>query len=149
MCIISRADLFSYPPKIEDFGGNKRGVILVMNRNWNKINSSTWANARKMRKELTTSEFKFWQLVHEAFPNIKFRRQHAIGPYIIDFCCLSHNLCIEIDGESHFTKEIIALDRKRTDFLISHGWNVLRFSNLDIQTNIDGVIQEIALHLKE
>lgn len=73
--------------------------------------------------------------------SIHFRQQHAIGPYIVDFCAVKEKLVIELDGSQHFNRE--AYDRERTRFLNSKGYKVIRIWNNDVMNEIDGVIQMI------
>jgi very-short-patch-repair endonuclease len=70
----------------------------------------------------------------------KFRRQHPIGDFIIDFACTEHQLAIEVDGGQHSDN---STDERRTAWLQSHGWKLLRFWNNDVLTNTNGVIETI------
>ena len=73
----------------------------------------------------------------------KFRRQHAIGSYIVDFVCLPSRLIIEVDGDSHGNDLREALDSKRTAYLEKLGFRVLRFWNEYVLTDIDNVTETI------
>jgi very-short-patch-repair endonuclease len=73
----------------------------------------------------------------------KFRRQHVIGRYIVDFVCLGSRLVIEVDGDSHGDDEAEALDSARTVWLQTLGFRVIRFWNYDVLTNIDGIVESI------
>ena len=73
----------------------------------------------------------------------KFRRQHSVGYYILDFYCPSERLAIELDGDSHFTDEALKYDRERTAFLNSLNIRVLRFLNTDVYTCIESVCEKI------
>ncbi|MFH1766712.1 MAG: endonuclease domain-containing protein [Patescibacteria group bacterium] len=77
----------------------------------------------------------------------KFRRQHGIGPYIVDFYCPAHKMAIEVDGDTHYSVEEKQKDELRTQFLNKNSISVLRFTNLDIFESIDGVIGKIKNHL--
>jgi very-short-patch-repair endonuclease len=66
-----------------------------------------------------------------------------IGRHIVDFACLSVRLVVEVDGGQHFTQGGIVDDRRRDQWLMSQGFQVLRFSNLDVLTNLDGVLETI------
>jgi very-short-patch-repair endonuclease len=82
--------------------------------------------ARRLRKDQTDSEAKLWKLLRsKQLENFKFRRQHIIGPYIADFCCLSAKLIIELDGAQH--AERVPYDEARTYYLENQGYKVLRF----------------------
>ena len=73
----------------------------------------------------------------------KFRRQHSIGGYIVDFYCPSKKLVIEIDGKEHSKKENKEYDKIRTDYFAGLDINVLRFTNAEINTNIENVVDGI------
>jgi very-short-patch-repair endonuclease len=83
----------------------------------------------------------------------KFRRQHPIKIFIIDFYCARAKLLIEIDGESHFQKAQMEYDQVRTDYLETLGYKVIRFTNDDVRYNVQSVvvriIEEVEARLKE
>ena len=84
----------------------------------------------ELRKNLTPAEASFWNLVKNSRLNgRKFRRQHSIGPYILDFYCPSEKLAVELDGAKHYTAGGAEYDRQRTAYLTSQGIIVLRFEN--------------------
>jgi very-short-patch-repair endonuclease len=96
--------------------------------------------AGELRKESTPAERKLWAYIRNAQLNdVKFRRQHAIGNYVVDFCSPKHKLIIEPDGSQHQDQE--EYDTERTTFLKSRGYRVLRFWNNDVMNDIDGVIE--------
>lgn len=100
--------------------------------------------ARKLRKNQTPQEEKLWQLLrNQQLQGLKFRRQYPIGEFIVDFVCKEIKLVIEIDGGQHNLVENIELDTKRSNFLLSKGYRVLRFWNNDIDNNLDGVYETI------
>jgi very-short-patch-repair endonuclease len=70
----------------------------------------------------------------------KFRRQHPIGDFIVDFACTEHQLVIEVDGGQHSDN---SADERRTACLQSHGWKLLRFWSNDVLANTNGVIETI------
>ncbi len=72
-----------------------------------------------------------------------FRRQVPIGPYIADFCCLKAKLVIEVDDNQHGIDANIASDAKRTAYLVSQGFSVLRFSNREVMTETASVLEAI------
>ncbi len=78
---------------------------------------------------------------------LKFRRQHAIGPYIADFVCLERRLVVEVDGGQH--AEVAARDAARSAFIAEHGFHVIRFWNSEVLENTRGVVDEIADALRE
>jgi len=96
--------------------------------------------ARHLRKHQTDAERKLWRelrnLKHSGF---HFRRQAPIGPYVADFICYALKLVIEIDGGQHNETEGITSDERRTAWLETQGYQVLRFWNNDVISNLDGV----------
>ncbi len=105
--------------------------------------------ARNLRKNSTIQEKRLWNIIKNRQINgYKFKRQVPVGEYIVDFMCAEINLVIEIDGGQHNKPDNIEHDNKRTEFLNSKGYKVLRFWNNDIYENIDGVIAEIEKYLK-
>ena len=100
-------------------------------------------NARKNRLNMTDAEQLLWEYLKSWPRPYRFRRQHIIGDYIVDFACLANNLVIEVDGEYHFTDEQMKLDKMRTDFLEKVGFHVMRFTNKQIIENVDDVIKQI------
>ena len=91
---------------------------------------------------MTEQERKLWYDFLRTLP-CRFRRQRVIGRYIVDFYCSEKNLAIEIDGSQHYEEENIIKDMKRTEFLRSKGVTVLRYTNLDIEKNFEGVCEDI------
>jgi adenine-specific DNA-methyltransferase len=106
------------------------------NRDKNRILHS---RARQMRHEPTTAELKFWYAVRDRrLEGLKFRRQVPIGPYIVDFLCAEHRLIVEIDGGQHNENP---RDQARDATLSAHGYRILRFWNVDVMENMDGVVE--------
>jgi very-short-patch-repair endonuclease len=107
------------------------------------------ADARKMRREMTEAERQLWyNLRHRlALKNTHFRRQVPIGRYIADFCCLGGKIIIEVDGGGHFNDEAENSDKARTFYLNNQGFDVLRFSNRSVFTEMDDVIATIVAAL--
>ena len=107
--------------------------------------STSIANAKENRKDQTETEKIIWQHVRAKQLGYKFRRQHPIDKYIVDFVCIEKKLVIEIDGEIHnFQKKE---DTMRTEELIKQGFKVIRFKNEEIITEIDNVIRVIKSEL--
>jgi len=101
------------------------------------------ARARKLRRNRTEAELAVWaRLRRKQLNGIRFRQQVPVGPYIVDFLCLSHRLIVEIDGGQHATQ--ILKDDRRTRWLESQRFTVLRFWNNDVSGNLDGVIETIS-----
>ena len=100
--------------------------------------------ARKLRQNQTPQETKMWNILrNQQIKGCKFRRQYPIGEYIVDFVCKEIKLIIEIDGGQHNTPEQINYDKKRTKYLNSKGYKVLRFWNNEIDKNLEGVYKKI------
>ncbi len=99
---------------------------------------------RKLRTAMTSAENKLWlRLRGRQINGLKFRRQHGIGPYIVDFYCSEKELVIEVDGDVHAYEEQIAIDREREDYLKSLGLQIVRYNNWDISTNLKGVVEDL------
>ena len=99
--------------------------------------------ARESRQPQTPAEATLWKHLRNRNLEHKFRRQHTIQSFIIDFYCAEVKLCIEIDGDTHLTKEQEEYDMTRTEYLESLGRKVIRFTNNDVRFNIHAVVQEI------
>ncbi|MCL2887787.1 MAG: endonuclease domain-containing protein [Elusimicrobia bacterium] len=91
--------------------------------------------ARANRKNPTKQEHKIWNLLKNRVVGYKFRRQHKVGNYIVDFICIEKNLIIECDGGQHNSE----VDKERDEFLKSKGYKILRLWNIDIDRNMEGV----------
>jgi very-short-patch-repair endonuclease len=101
---------------------------------------SSIKRARRMRGEPTRAEEKLWAILRgRRYRVIKFRRQHAIGPYVADFACVNARLVIEVDGPSHDQPEQAAFDAKRTSDLEAWGWRVARIPNDHIFVGGDAI----------
>ena len=111
-------------------------------------NKVTHKDLRKdLRKNSTNPEQRLWQKIRSNQLGFKFRRQHGIGRYIVDFYCADLNLIIEIDGDSHFTTDAMEYDFERNEFMEGLGIKVLRFTNDQINQSLDEVLSEIAKSL--
>ena len=90
-----------------------------------------------MRREPTEPEKRLWRhLSHSSLGGYKFRRQAAIPPFIVDFFCPSKGLVVEVDGETH----VGVADARRDAALAARGFTVVRFTNDEVMTNVDGVL---------
>ena len=93
---------------------------------------------------MTPPEARLWQVLKgRQLAGLKFRRQHPIGPYVLDFCCPEAKLAVEVDGMGHFEPEQSLNDRQRDDWLQRQGLTVLRIAAEDVRTNLDGVAVQI------
>ena len=104
--------------------------------------------AESMRKNPTEAESAMWEMLKGKNLDAKFRRQHIIGDYIVDFVCLDSQLVVEIAGGYHNDHEQKECDRQRTNFLQSKGFSVLRFTNEEVLGNSDETIGIIKNALK-
>jgi very-short-patch-repair endonuclease len=112
--------------------------------------SKTKQTRRNLRADMTEPEQKMWHMLRaRRLEGFKFRRQHGIGPYIVDFFCPSLKLVVEIDGDSHFSPDAEQYDRKRTEYLKSCGMDVIRFTNLEVRLNPEAVVEDIYRHMLE
>lgn len=102
--------------------------------------------ARELRKEPTPAESKLWAYLRGDQLGVNFRRQHAIGKYVPDFCCIKKKLIIELDGSQHLEQE--TYDAERTEYFKSLGYRVIRFWNHEVMNNINGVIRAIQIALE-
>lgn len=92
---------------------------------------------------MTEPEQRLWKMLRGETLGVKFRRQFGIGPYIADFYSPRNKVVIEIDGESHASPEGQTYDHDRDTFMINLGIRVLRFTNHEVLTNIDGVLARV------
>jgi ATP-dependent DNA helicase RecQ len=99
--------------------------------------------ARELRQPQTPAEATLWRYLRNRNLKYKFRRQHPIDFFIIDFYCAEAKLLIEIDGDSHLVKEQMEYDKARTGYLEERGYKVIRFTNNDVRYNINAVADEI------
>jgi very-short-patch-repair endonuclease len=105
---------------------------------------------RYLRNHMTDEELILWsKLKNSQLNGFKFRRQHSIGNYILDFYCPIKHLGIEIDGGQHYETEKIKYDENRTNYLISLNIRIIRFTNIEIKKNINGVLNKILLILND
>jgi very-short-patch-repair endonuclease len=111
---------------------------------WKGAPASGFLKAQSLRVTMTEAEVHLWErLKSNQFQELKFRRQHPVGIYIVDFYCHQHKLIIEVDGGYHNTLEQIEKDQKRTDFLSFQGLRVIRFTNELVLTEIDVILEKI------
>jgi crossover junction endodeoxyribonuclease RuvC len=99
--------------------------------------------ARALRLNSTEVEKRLWQRLRDRQLGVKFRRQHPLNGYILDFACEERKLAIELDGGQHTHESNNIQDEKRTRTLATSGWRILRFWNNDVIENIEGVLETI------
>ena len=106
-----------------------------------RSNPKTKHYAIQLRKESTPAERKLWSRIRNDQLGVTFRRQHAVGNYIPDFCSPKAKLIIEMDGSQHLNQQ--EYDNERTKYFESIGYKVIRFWNNSVMNDIDGVIRAI------
>jgi len=101
--------------------------------------------ARRLRQEATPAERVLWQgLRGGRLAGLKFRRQHAVGPFVLDFFCPKHKLVVEVDGAVHNTPDQRERDAGRDERLQLAGCRVLRLRNAEVLGDLDAVVEKIA-----
>ena len=105
--------------------------------------------AQYNRNHPTEAESLLWEHLRAGALGVSFKRQHVIGDYIADFICLSQKLIIELDGAYHNTPKQELNDQQRTEWLESKGYCVIRFTNEELFSNIDKVLETIKDNLYE
>jgi very-short-patch-repair endonuclease len=131
-----------------------RGEVEVNLPNFYTTDATTWTKhkpfARENRKNSTEAENKLWQLLRgKQLGGFKFRRQHAIQNYIVDFVNIDSKLVVELDGEIHQINDNPKYDEYRTQILNEEGFRVLRFDNEYVLENVNEVLREIFKYLKD
>ncbi len=112
-----------------------------------RTSPKTFTNSYELRHHMTDAENKLWQVLRShRLEAIHFRRQHAIGQYVVDFCAPRQKLIIELDGGQHLEQQ--EYDAERSAYLESKGYRIVRFWNNDVFDNLDGIVSVIleALH---
>jgi very-short-patch-repair endonuclease len=108
-----------------------------------RIHPVILAHAREMRHPQTPAEATLWHALRNRRTGFKFRRQHPIYRFIIDFYCAKAKLLIEIDGESHLEQSQAEYDQVRTEYLEALGYKIIRFTNNDVRYNLNAVANKI------
>ncbi|MBT3313853.1 MAG: endonuclease domain-containing protein [Anaerolineae bacterium] len=103
--------------------------------------------AANLRKNMTLAEGKLWAYLKKNQLGFRFRRQHAIGNFIVDFCCIKKKIIVELDGSQHL--DLQEYDEDRTKYLKSRGYRVIRFWNNDVMNDTEGVILSITYALEK
>ena len=141
------------PPSLKGEGLKTRGFLLPRGGKEGEGDKTTHAfgnlsavsesnRAKTLRREGTEAERILWmRLRNRQLRGRKFRRQHPVGPYIVDFVCLEQSLIVEIDGGQHAVEH--SRDAKRAAWLEAEGYRVLRFWNNEVLENLNGVLKAI------
>lgn len=106
-----------------------------------RSNPKTKHNAIQLRKKSTPAERKLWSRIRNDQLGVTFRRQHAIGSYIPDFCSPKAKLILELDGSQHLDQK--EYDEERTKYFEARGYRVLRFWNRDVMKDMENVLKVI------
>ncbi|MDF0487790.1 endonuclease domain-containing protein [Sphingomonas sp. H39-1-10] len=97
---------------------------------------------RAARRDMTESEKRLWSAIrNRKLANAKFRKQTWLGEFLVDFYCAEAKLAVEVDGDSHAHQQVY--DERRTSWLEAEGFRVIRFSNNEVMTNLEGVADAI------
>jgi very-short-patch-repair endonuclease len=126
-------------------------TLMAWNReNPNPPSTSAASNAPRLRKSMTDAERRLWAALRKEMPETPgthFRRQMAIGPYVVDFVCLRHRLIVEVDGKFHDVPDQRLRDAERDAYLRSENFRVLRFSNEKVMREMPSVLRNLAVAL--
>jgi very-short-patch-repair endonuclease len=110
--------------------------------------ASIYQHAKDLRHSQTKAEQKLWTLLrNKQLKGKKFRRQHAIADYVVDFYCHECTLAVELDGNYHNSEESKEYDKARTVFLNESGITVLRFWNEEVIKEVERALEKIAFYL--
>jgi very-short-patch-repair endonuclease len=107
-------------------------------------NALALTRRRELRRQATDVEKILWRCLRSRqLLGMKFRRQHSVGPYIVDFFCAEIGLAVEADGGQHFTVEGLLRDERRSEYLAAQGVRVLRFSNRELLEELGAVLEAL------
>ncbi|HRO33482.1 MAG TPA: endonuclease domain-containing protein [Brevundimonas sp.] len=105
---------------------------------------ATVAKARSLRRKMTLPEVLVWNAIRgRRMDDVRFRRQHPLGPYILDFYCEDARLAVEIDGQGHEHPDAAAHDERRTEWLHRNDVAVMRIAARDVLEDLEDVLQRI------
>ncbi|OGO07733.1 MAG: hypothetical protein A2Y92_06030 [Chloroflexi bacterium RBG_13_57_8] len=104
--------------------------------------------SKQLRKNMTAAETFLWSKIRmKQMRGHWFYRQKSVGEYIADFYCPKSKMVVEVDGRQHFSGDMIEYDKARSEYMAGLGLRVLRFTNLEVLTNIRGVLEKIESEL--
>ena len=125
-----------------------KAVLLVSTPVMSVTPRRTTRRAQLLRKTPSEAEKRLWGFLRDRRLNdFKFVRQAPLGPYFADFLCRERKLIVEVDGVTHGDDHQVAHDARRTRYLESQGYRVLRVWNIEVFTNLDGVLTTILMAL--
>jgi very-short-patch-repair endonuclease len=108
------------------------------------VNPLLRSRAKSLRQTMTRAETLLWRYIKaHRIDGLSFRRQAPMGTYIVDFVCHDRRIVVELDGETHDFEERLKQDQKRDAWLASRGYAILRFTNHDVLSNLEGVVTVI------
>ena len=117
---------------------------------WKGAPPESFAKAKILRENQTKAECILWEkLRNNQLEGIKFRRQHPVNLYITDFYCHKYKLIIEVDGKYHFSNEQKKKDEERTEILKFNDIQVIRFTNEEVESNVEDVLRQIRNKIDE
>lgn len=121
-----------------------------MNKNGNHNLQHLKETRRNLRNNGTSAEATLWKSIQRSqLKGRKFRRQHSVDNYILDFYCPAEKLAIELDGDHHFSSAGWLHDQERDDALKKQGITVLRFENDEVFHALEALLERVADHFKE
>ena len=104
--------------------------------------------ARELRRSPTLPEGLLWQALRKRPQGLKFRRQHPLGPYVVDFYCPAVRMVVEVDGESHNLGDRPSQDARRDGWLREQGLRVIRFNAGDVMKDLESALTAILLEAR-
>lgn len=113
-----------------------------------KIPDRILQRARELRREMTPWERKLWYGFLRRYP-VKWRKQHILGGFFLDFYCSEAGLVVELDGDQHYEEAQALHDERRTAFLNAKGILVVRYRNRDIDRNLSYICEQIDQLMKD
>jgi very-short-patch-repair endonuclease len=120
-----------------------RGKIIYVMRNALHNRKELKRFRKKLRNNSTSAEATLWKSLKGSQSGVKFRRQHSVGKFVLDFYCATKRIAVELDGDYHFTPEQVAYDERRTAYLRKFNIKVIRFENASVFEDWEGVLRKI------
>jgi very-short-patch-repair endonuclease len=100
--------------------------------------------AQEMRRALTPAELRLWNALRgKRLARLRFRSQHPVGPFVLDFYCAEHKLVVEVDGSVHQEPAQVVRDQARTERAEAYGYRVVRFTNEEVFGDLESVLENI------
>ncbi|WP_232778364.1 endonuclease domain-containing protein [Salegentibacter sediminis] len=116
---------------------------------WKGAPLQNFSKARKLRRDMTSAEEMLWEYLRNNQLGYKFRRQHPVHYFIVDFYCHQFKLVIEVDGGYHNSKQQKIADKEREELLEFQDLHIIRFTNEEVIGNVKGIIQRILEKINE